>query len=45
VHARADAGGGDDCDVRLRHVEAVWRGAAARPSSLYRPKIILPAVV
>jgi hypothetical protein len=36
VHARADPGGGDDGDVVLpiSHCEAVWRGPAARPSSL-----------
>src|SRR5689334_5070709 len=50
VHPRADAGGGNHGDVQLaiNHCVAVvvWRGlAAGRPSSLKRPKIILPAVV
>src|SRR5205085_5112500 len=50
LHARADAGGGDDGDVQpaVAHCVAVevWRGlGAGRPSSLKRPKIILPAVV
>src|SRR4030095_9149198 len=48
VHTRADAGGRDDSRIELRvgHCAAeLCRGALGRPSSLKRPKIILPAVV
>src|SRR5712692_7761264 len=48
VHARADAGSGDDRCIELSfgHCAAeLCRGALGRPSSLKRPKIILPAVV
>src|SRR6202022_2801724 len=48
VHTRADAGSGDNRCVELAfgHCAAeLCRGALGRPSSLKRPKIILPAVV